>query len=69
MLEKLPEKPMFSVALGDLYVINEIGVHMMTSRYHFSKVVKDSKKGLKTFTALKDYYLHIQTRDIDNFPV
>lgn len=38
-------------------------------RYHFSKIVKESKKGLKGFTALNDYYLHIQMRDIDNFPV
>ena len=32
-------------------------------------MVKGMKGGLKAFTALNDYYLHIQTRDIDQFPV
>ena len=27
------------------------------------------KGGLKAFTALNDYYMHIQTRDIEQFPV
>lgn len=65
MLEKLPEKPMFSVATGDLFSLSDC----IINRYHFAKIVKDSKKGLKSFTALNDYYMHIQMRDIDNFPV
>ena len=32
-------------------------------------MVKGMKGGLKSFTALNDYYMHIQTRDIDQFPV
>lgn len=65
MLEKLPEKPMFSVATGDLFSLSDC----IINRYHFAKIVKDCKKGLKSFTALNDYYMHIQMRDIDNFPV
>lgn len=38
-------------------------------RYHFAKVIQDSKKGIKDFTALQDYYVHLQMRTIETFPV
>ena len=40
-----------------------------TCRYHFAKVIQDSKKGIKEFTALQDYYVHLQMRTIETFPV
>lgn len=42
---------------------------ILLSRFHVAKTVKGMKGGLKAFTALNDYYMHIQTRDIEQFPV
>ena len=32
-------------------------------------VIQDSKKGIKEFIALQDYYVHLQMRTIETFPV
>lgn len=65
MLKKLPEKPLFSITAGELY---DYPLFLL-SRFHVAKTVKGMKGGLKAFTALNDYYMHIQTRDIEQFPV
>ena len=31
--------------------------------------MKGLNGGLKAFTALNDYYVHLQIRDVDQFPV
>ena len=42
---------------------------ILINRNHFSKIIKDSGKGIKDFTALKEYYVHIQLRNVESFPV
>ena len=65
MLQKLPEKPLFSIAASDAL---ELVAFVMNS-YQFANVIEKSGKGLKVFTALQDYFVHLQIRNIDNFPV
>ena len=65
MLQKLPEKPLFSIAASDAL---ELVAFVMNS-YQFANVIERSGKGLKVFTALQDYFVHLQIRNIDNFPV
>ena len=42
---------------------------ILLSRFHVAKTVKGMKGGLKAFTALNDYYMHMQLRDIEQFRV